>query len=213
MPNHVTNRLQIVGKPEEVKKVLGAIKGKDEKGATMLIDFNKIVPMPEDLNITETGWLMPLSNPFAKEDSFYETMTNLKNYVENNPKDREETINNFIQGIKNFLTYGQTSWYGWATENWGTKWNAYGQNKAEDDTIVFDTAWATPVPVMIALSKKFPKIKLHISYADEDMGYNCGTYVLYKGNVVQNNYPEEGSREALEFACMVKECDPEEYSE
>lgn len=44
MPNHVTNKMKIVGKKKEVEEVLDFIK--DDKLGIGTIDFNKITPMP-----------------------------------------------------------------------------------------------------------------------------------------------------------------------
>lgn len=50
MPNHVTNILKIIGNAEEVTSVLNKIKS--DEGELGTIDFNKIIPMPETLNLT-----------------------------------------------------------------------------------------------------------------------------------------------------------------
>ena len=50
MPNHVTNKLEFVGEQKKINEILEAIKN-DEAGIGS-IDFNKIIPMPESLNIT-----------------------------------------------------------------------------------------------------------------------------------------------------------------
>lgn len=49
MPNWVTNRLIVSGNDKDIKQLFNNIKG-DE--AEQLIDFNKIIPMPESLDIT-----------------------------------------------------------------------------------------------------------------------------------------------------------------
>ena len=52
MADDIFNRLHIIGPPEEVQKVLAAIRGdKDCDGRPALMDFNRIMPIPEDLNI------------------------------------------------------------------------------------------------------------------------------------------------------------------
>lgn len=45
MPNHITNKLKLIGNKEEVKKVLDFIK--DDESEYGIIDFNKITPMPK----------------------------------------------------------------------------------------------------------------------------------------------------------------------
>ena len=49
---------------------------------------------------------------------------------------------------KDFIKkYGHSDWYGWANDNWGTKWDIhefYGFDRKDESTITFgfDTAWA-----------------------------------------------------------------------
>ena len=46
MPNHVMNRLHLSGDQERINKLLESVKGEDS-----VLDFNRIIPMPETLNI------------------------------------------------------------------------------------------------------------------------------------------------------------------
>ena len=54
---------------------------------------------------------------------------------------------------------GVPNWYDWNCKNWGTKWNAYAQSSEGpcygEVTIIFDTAWAPPLPIIDALRKKY----------------------------------------------------------
>jgi len=52
MPNHVRNILSFSGDDKEIEKLRNTIKGKFDDGSEMQIDFNKIIPRPESLNIT-----------------------------------------------------------------------------------------------------------------------------------------------------------------
>jgi hypothetical protein len=98
-------------------------------------------------------------------------------------------------------SYGSNNWYRWSIENWGTKWNVA---KADVDqgagTARFKTAWANPMPVYIALSKKFPENTIHVDYADENLGYNTGYFTLLNGAIVTESDFVGGSEEAKEFA-------------
>jgi hypothetical protein len=79
--------------------------------------------------------------------------------------------------------YGKSNWYTWSIENWDTKWNAY--SVAWDfDTLYFQTAWSTPAPVLIELSKKFPDTEIKVEYADEDFGSNCGIVIYKNGEII-----------------------------
>ena len=71
------------------------------------------------------------------------------------------------------------NWYDWNRENWHTKWNAY-YTAQDGNTITFDTAWASPVPVMEKLHEICKKydVGCEVFYADEDSGCNTGLYKL-----------------------------------
>ena len=49
MPNHVVNHISLRGDPAQIREMLEAIKS-DELGIGS-VDFNKIISMPESLNI------------------------------------------------------------------------------------------------------------------------------------------------------------------
>lgn len=108
-------------------------------------------------------------------------------------------------GSENFerIPPGKISWYDWNTSNWGTKWNAYQVSRPKWDEVRFQTAWAHPTPVILALSLKFPRDVLRVKYADEDTGYNLGSYRAINGTIVGRDKFIDGSDEACEFACQV----------
>lgn len=90
------------------------------------------------------------------------------------------------------------NWYDWNLENWGTKWNAYSTER-DGNTITFNTAWASPTPVIEKLHKVCVKyhVVCEVTYADEDSGYNTGHYLL-GGAAFEHIEYEDGSREAWE---------------
>jgi hypothetical protein len=158
MPNHIQNRLQVIGDNQEVQKLLNHIKGDYDDGKEMQIDFNKIKQMPKELNIqTHSGvemWaeictgqidfasLFHPSKTSASEmfkNGEYETlasrmsastaMQHLTGERKQNVKDlSEDDFNTFIQCLKNIREHGFISWFEWSKKNWGTKSNAYNQN-------------------------------------------------------------------------------------
>ena len=65
--------------------------------------------------------------------------------------------------------------------------------------------------MLIALSKKFPDVLIEVDYADEDLGYNCGSFELKNGefeSVLEDD--DMGYDKAFEFACELWGYDPEE---
>lgn len=202
MPNHIQNRLHIIGATPEVQKLLKAICTTSEKGGHIAMDFNKILPMPEELGeTTSDGWVMPLENKFSSQTKLKEHMEELRQWTLRCPDQAEETINNFLQAIRNYMKYGHATWYNWAVEHWGTKWNAYSQpdERNTEDTIFFQTAWAAPIDLMKRLSGLFPKVTLAFTYADEDSGSNTGNITIQDGKVMQMNQPQSQSKEGYDI--------------
>lgn len=112
----------------------------------------------------------------------------------------------------NIRQYGAPTWYEWALQHWGTKWNAYGCDKdaigyQDSDALYFQTAWSAPHPVLKKLAERFPEIELEHEWADEDIGHNCGG-CSYKGGKRIEEYEPGSEKEAIEFACRMWECDP-----
>lgn len=99
--------------------------------------------------------------------------------------------------------YGADNWYDWSVKNWGTKWNTDSVRKVSPQVVEFDTAWATPEPLIKALSEKY-HTTVSVCYADEDLGSNCGEYEYKDGEKVLDEVGD------YDFACEVWGFDPEE---
>lgn len=99
--------------------------------------------------------------------------------------------------------YGADNWYDWSVKNWGTKWNTGSVREVSPQVVEFDTAWATPEPLIKALSEKY-HTTVSVCYADEDLGYNCGEYEYKDGEKVLDKVGD------YDFACGVWGFDPEE---
>ena len=103
--------------------------------------------------------------------------------------------------------------YNWCIANWGTKWNSYGYTADtgfKDGKLTFLTAWSAPHSILQKLSEMFPDIVFEHEWADEGIGMNCGRYVYFDGERIEEYYPES-SRERIEFAASVMNCDPLEW--
>ena len=217
MLNHVTNVLKINGTQAEVDEVKKAI-STNKDGEERAIDFNKIIPMPGTMNITSGTsvdfMLATLMFTEKGDDSKLRAMMNYP-WVKAEELDTPEKLAEYLTeqhsdalgeakiALKNLEEYGTKDWYDWSIQNWGTKWNAYDTSE-EGDTIIFDTAWSTPAPVIQALSEMFPKVKFELSYADEDFGYNCGKVTYLNGAEIEVNIPKGGTKKALKIAAEIK---------
>jgi len=93
--------------------------------------------------------------------------------------------------------YGVDNWYDWSNENWGTKWNA-SNTIINSDTIIFQTAWNTPIEYFLKLSKRNLVVEFQVKYADEDIGSNCGILTFLKGEMIDYIDMEDNEEFALE---------------
>lgn len=120
-------------------------------------------------------------------------------------------ITNGVKTLTAIKLYdGCCDWYEWSCKNWGTKWNSYEPFAGDKHQIIFETAWCTPIPVILALSKKYPDLKITTYYADEDIGNNCGYYVAHKGKCIEDWYPDEGKADG--YAEDIWDCNIEKWA-
>ena len=194
MPNHITNILTVKGSEKQVKEVFEAVKGQDT-----LLDFNKIIKMPEELNVESSS-----DGRMGMEYLLYKSNEGFEKYVgtyERVEKLQDERKNQIIELGKKYLSnlakYGYTNWYDWCRANWGTKWNAYDIEMVDDYTIKFDTAWSGVPDLICALSTMFPEVEFRYIYADEDASYNTGIG-SFKNGEAEMYYPDGGSNEAFQ---------------
>lgn len=225
MPNHVTNKL-IIGEvnADRLKEIRLAIAGTgipfagSEERSVDAIDFNKIIPMPPSLaveasSIGELGFAH--SHPEYAKYPFYVGDEGEKRWNELDEDRKAEALKLGEIYYNNLSEHGATTWYEWCTKHWNTKWGAYsifvedkqdenGEVVAYSNEIQFDTAWATPFRIIQKLSEMFPDAEFSVTYADEDMGKNCGRYTYQDGEEIESYQPEGGSDEAMELAIEVK---------
>lgn len=194
MPNYIRNRLTVQDKAGEVFAFL--------KGDESIVDFNKIIPMPECLNIVESSLGdagMKYLYLSATEDLVRgKEIEEIKNRLIQR-KQFDEAIELGKKYLLNIVNTGSKTWYDWARKNWGTKWNALEPFIVSENCIEFDTAWSGVIKLIEKLSSFFPETTFEYSYADEDIGCNCGHGTI-KNGVSEMVFPEDCSREAYELA-------------
>ena len=191
MPNHISNQLKVTANSyEELQNFLANIKGDtivDDQ--EQVIDFNRIIPMPQVLRNTEASsrtddaiyyYLVKTNqeemvSSILRHPQFY-TMERFANRSE---KELNEYLEIGKKYVDIFKECGAKDWYDWSCANWGTKWNAYETNIGEifDEfsvVITFQTAWSGVPNIIQKLTEMYPTFTFDYKYADEDMGYNCG---------------------------------------
>lgn len=203
MPNHIQNRLTFFGSMDRIQIALALIRPEEGEGK---IDFNKIVPMPESLNIQihsgiEKAIEIALKMPLHKNPLIASLQSLNRDDFESPLQFSDEEFEMYIQGLQNVRKYGFYSWYEWSVKNWGTKSNAY-QTPDELDTekcIYFQTAWTAPIDLIGKLSAMLPGPEIELMYADEDSGSNTGRISFCNGKIVKAYQPESQSKEGYDI--------------
>ena len=130
MPNHVTNRISFRGDPEAIHRMLEAVKN-DEEGYGS-IDFNKIIPMPPELNIesgSRTTEGIKLYNAFLEiyklghegdVDLFSIPEESEKAFLKMRTDIDKKTWKLGRAACRNIQQFGCATWYEWCNRHWGT---------------------------------------------------------------------------------------------
>lgn len=240
MPNHITNVITINGVSDERRaEILAAIKFDNEEITRNSIDFEKLIPMPEALNVesgSRSHKALELYKSFMAEvkimtmmditgsipaDKYQEAIGEILKKYEGLSDGDEGLLKFGEQLFNNTQNYGASDWYEWCPRHWGTKWNSYGYDSDAfhdaDNQIEFLTAWNSVPPIMERLSEMFPDAEISYRWADEDFGANVGEQVWQKGEIIDENIPQTHSAAAYEMAATIIPVDLEElgyvYSE
>lgn len=214
MPNWVTNKVK--ASKHVIESMIGQNSG---------IDFERIIPLPckhgKDWNgiscaaemAAEVACGIPVeSNPLlASLQISNRSRLDIKSLSESD-------FEQYTGMIANFRDCGYLHDMDFARKEWGTKWNACDSNvDPENGEAKFDTAWSCPEPIFVSLSKKFPEENIEVIFADEDIGSNCGKFILKNGEFVfsdiapsYRNQSDEEKKKWSAFAYEVKGWQPEE---
>ncbi len=210
MPNYIINNLHLSGEQSKINKLLESIAASERA-----IDFNKILPMPESLNIEAGSRTNRGLKAYKEFIDIYTMNGTMEKDVLNIPKECEEPFLKMRSDIKpdewelgrtafrNEKLYGAKDWYDWCINNWGSKWNSCESYVAGDNTIVFQTAWSRVMPVVQKMAENFPDIKFEYCWADEDLGSNVGTAEFENGKMVHDEFFDSQSKDAYELAAEL----------
>ena len=196
MPNHVLTQLTITGPATDIKRFVETVDG----GENNRIDFNKLVPMPEEIRHTTCPTRIVTQEEIDKAVAEF----NAK------PDDVKAQFNNkpWMPGITQeqydalIAKYRVSDWYEWANINWGTKWGAYDTSdwQIADDkaSVFFNTAWCPGQEFFCQASELFPTLVFHTDFADEGGGF-IGYETYHHGGVEDEGDFEWESAEAQEL--------------
>lgn len=228
MPNWTTNYLAC--HEDDLRRIV------NENGD---VDFGPVMPMPEDLCLTEgrvSSYAMQahrgenadkLTEMLAKGSFAYKDAM-CKNGECKKASTLEELAELGARYAENEAKCGAANWYGWCCDNWGTKWNACDTEIEEADRwriVRFDTAWNQPAASLIAKAFEGSKHGFIFEAFDEDypgifgLGYEPCKPVLLKEPPRGEDgcgYPEAARHDDLDFgqlaAKSTKEIEPQTIS-
>ena len=173
MPNHTTNLLSIVAE-NNLRKHLKPYLSKNKADGSFL-DFNKILPMPKQIEQTlKYGDMEFLSKKRTLEQE--------KRMREKQEKQEKECLE----------LYGAKSWYYWSIQNWGTKWNSYSNRFfkiKKKQCLFFNTAWSPAEPVIRELSRLLNQT-LRLAYLDEGYAFMGVQHFFPNGRVDDEYYDD-----------------------
>lgn len=226
MPNHIKNKLEIIGEIEEIEKLFSMFSthipsklnrsfdeniicreiGSDEFSVGWFNEKTGEFTRGHGENQTNQvglpdGWEFEINQSFDMFPDFNKVIPQPENIFNGDLGEKEEEM---------CIKEGRPTWYNWNCENWGTKWNSYCHETLSYNIFTFETAWSSVPDIIEGMCLEFPSLKIIYSYADEDTGYNCGIIHYESGEQSSATIPEGESKEAYEIAFKLRP-DHKEY--
>lgn len=160
MPNYTWNQLTIIGDDKKLNEL-----------ENTKFDFNKFIPMPDEIKKDSQGKVCLLCNKKMSKEKFREYCekcgieSNIGGRSDKNLNEKElEIKNNWIK------KYGATGWYEWSVNNWGTKWNSVDvtMHRLNPNKLLveFDTAWSQPDPIIQVIARDY-EVRVYHMFEDE----------------------------------------------
>lgn len=210
MPNHVDNTVYMKGIGKKDLFI-------ETDDGEINLDFSKILPMPEDLDITSPMpdyaidlalksliiklGSMPLYQYNGQFKKFIGDVCRMKVDLPKGLQGQEEKlIQSGLKYISNIIKHGYPTWYEWCNDKWGTKWNSYWGDIIDDNCISFVTAWDIPYNIYILLSQQNPYDEITVDWVNEGgcFGRTCfldGEMIEEKVYTQSDIYDGDGSCE------------------
>ena len=164
MPNWCFNNLSVYGPESDLTDFLSKVRKNDEQ----YIDFNGIIPMPEELINTTSP------NPDPESDKSKELRA------------KYGADDWYEWAIKNW----GTKWNATSIDDWEVE-----EDKTSAQ-IVFDTAWSQPTEWLLNASKIYPNLSFDLDYYEEGNCF-IGHYNIKDGAFEIKDEPEWDSEEGI----------------
>lgn len=185
MPNHVKNRIELLGAKADVQALIDAYLTHvaEQPAMTWGRDSEHICEGPSGEFV---GWYNATTDTFTKAGPDRAKIQGLPEGVRKGVKAAFDLFPDFEKVIPppsdpaysaectGAMMDNPRNWYRWNVAHWGTKWNSYSHERPAHNVFVFETAWTMPDPVLRAMAAAHPQVGFRFCWADEDFGANCG---------------------------------------
>lgn len=215
MPNHIKNRLVIIGTNKQIQEVFNKYNTHFEAELHTAYD-GTVICRNKSQDTFSVGWLDLKTGIFNTREENSERIGLPENWIVEvlqprdhfpdfdkiKPHPRCDEYNDIPNqdAVRNSPNW----WLTWNRANWGTKWNSYSHSKEGYGVYDFNTAWNGVPDLMLELSKQNPDVEFHYEYADEDTGSNCASYKFKNGEVLSVFKPKSQSKEAYDLAFKLR---------
>jgi len=188
MPNWCECDLTMMGKESDIVEFERVAKGTGEipkEKDAIVIQAEQFVPFPKARDVL-TCSKCGATRKETKEESEDKAPLTI-------PKCNVKGCDGYMKDW--FNTWG----YDWCIKNWGTKWGICDAHVVEKKNgyrkYYFESAWSPPIPVIQAISKRFPGLKIEMQYYEQGVGFS-GDVHLQSGEIIKSeeNDHYEGDR-------------------
>jgi Ferredoxin-like domain in Api92-like protein len=177
MPNNTATKFKVTGPIEDVNRFLQAAKGEE-----INLDFNRLVPMPEELRATTHPIRIKTQEEIDLQWAAYNQKKQAGTLTRWELDDGKPFAVGMTQETYDSLIekYGYADWYKWSIAKWGTKWNCYSvgewtlttiDEKTNCAEIYYETAWSPARPLWLKISTQYPTLEFYHAFADEGGGF------------------------------------------
>lgn len=179
-------------------------------------DFEKVFPVPQSIKaVGDSVNSKIIDAVYAKYNKPFDTNPLLVYLQAGNrlkgfdiaPEEEQQ----FELACKAYEETGFAYWYDFQNAKWGTKWNAFECKKEADNVFTFETAWSGVPHIIAEISKSFDGT-IDYKFADEDTGYNVGSFIISNGEIIEDKTPEKATKEAYDIAFELRPSNKDYYN-
>ena len=149
MPNWCNNKVTISGEEADIQKFVDLVEED--------FNFNKIIPLPKELEGTRCPMKYVSQEQYEKELEKYKNCTGENDSFHSSFCVTEKISKEYKE------KFGVDNWYDWCCASWGTKWPASEVEVMKQSELVeysFMTAWSPPENIYYKLRELFPDLDI-----------------------------------------------------